>query len=230
MGPHDSTPSCCRSRVTVTQHSVPVSVQSRSPPWAQCPAAAMLSATLTWQAPVCGLLSLARIAACQMLTRNPTSIQRGAACGASAGQLGGSVRKNCGIGYVMMRQQRSIMASSLLADGQVPSRGSWSCGRGSDHWRSYGVASSWGKICSREASIPWISVKVPSGWRDFAAASWGSSGPSPTKLRAVPFTVTRSEAVAEYEAYHSAHWMYKRPSDGATYSTQILQGLDVYKT
>lgn len=57
-------------------------------------------------------------------------------------------------------------------------------------------------------------------WRGFAAAAEagrGSSapGPSPAKLRAVPFTVTREGAVREYEAYHSSNWLFKQPSNGA---------------
>ena len=62
---------------------------------------------------------------------------------------------------------------------------------------------------------------APGGmWRGFAAAAGsgpgGTAGPSPAKLRAVPFTVTREEAVREYEAYHSANWLFKQPSNGVT--------------
>jgi len=51
-----------------------------------------------------------------------------------------------------------------------------------------------------------------------AAASEGSGstpGPSPAKLRAVPFTVTRQDAVREFEAYHSSNWLFKQPANGA---------------
>ncbi len=56
-------------------------------------------------------------------------------------------------------------------------------------------------------------------WHGFAAAAGGqpasTPGPSPAKLRAVPFTVTRQDAVREFEAYHSSNWLFKQPANGA---------------
>ena len=56
-------------------------------------------------------------------------------------------------------------------------------------------------------------------WRGFAAAADAEPnnrpGPSPAKLRAVPFTVTREEAAREYEAYHRSNRLFKQPSNGA---------------
>ena len=64
----------------------------------------------------------------------------------------------------------------------------------------------------------WQSPAAPS-CRGFAAAasegSGGTPGPSPAKLRAVPFTVTRQDAVREFEEYHSSNWLFKQPANGA---------------
>ena len=163
----------------------------------------------------------------QGLVKNAVSMQRGfvppfpqpaAPNCAPTRQLGVSTQDNSSAAFNPAFQKHSLPAENSGIGNAALGRGTWDRQNGYQLC-SFTAASSGGRASKREASGTWVVDTAPAGWRGFAGASeasggGGSRGPSAAKLRAVPFTVTRSEAVAEYEAYHRAHWMFKRPSDG----------------
>lgn len=180
-------------------------------------AAAVLQPAVTRRADACIDEGMGRYAACMLRGFVPPSFQPGTLGGSPRGQLGGFVQDNYSVGD-NVRVQRDLFATANLdVDQSALLKDTWDWQKGYQ-WRSFRAASICGRSSGREATGTWVLDNTLPGWRGFAAASsgigGGSRGPSPAKLRAVPFTVTRSEAVAEYEAHHSAHWMFKRPSNG----------------
>lgn len=180
--------------------------------------AAMLRTSVTQRAALNFNQGLIRNAVSMQRDFIPPSPQPAAPNWAPTGQLGGSTQNNSSPGFNPTFQQYSVPAENAGIGKAALTRDTWD-GQNVYHRRSFTTASSCSRASKREASGTWVLEKTPAGWRGFAGASTsstggGSRGPSAAKLRAVPFIVTRSEAVAEYEAYHRAHWMFKRPSNG----------------